>query len=227
MSAALETVELEVGPEGQAVTACVIWMHGLGADGHDFEPVVAELGLPEDLKVRFIFPHAPYRPVTLNNGFVMRAWYDITALDRSAAPDAEGIDLSVKQVRALVDAQIELGIPAQRIVLAGFSQGGVVALHLGLFMKEPLAGIIALSTYLPLQGRLRSDNAQANLATPMFVAHGRLDPTLPYAYGTEVRDLLVARGHAVQWHEYAMGHSVCMEEIASIGEFLRESLGGA
>ncbi len=227
MSDALETVELEVGPEGQPVSACVIWLHGLGADGHDFEPVVPELGLPEDLKVRFVFPHAPYRPVTLNNGFVMRAWYDITALDRNAAPDAEGIDLSVKQVRALVDAQVGQGIPAQRIVLAGFSQGGVVALHLGLFMPEPLAGIVALSTYLPLQTRLTPDNAKANLATPMFVAHGRLDPTLPFAYGEEVRDLLVERGHEVQWHEYAMGHSVCIEEIVAIGEFLRECLAAA
>lgn len=214
----LESVVVE--PHG-AHRASVIWLHGLGADGHDFQPVVPELGLAADAGVRFIFPHAPVRPVTLNNGMAMRAWYDIASLDVSAREDAEGIEASQSEVETLIAAEREAGIPARAIVLAGFSQGGAIALHTALRHPERLAGVMGLSTYLPLRDRLAGEVSDANHELPVFMAHGSLDPMLPQQLGEMSRDHLQAAGYAVAWHSYPMQHQVCLEEIRAIGDWLR------
>jgi len=211
---------LELGPHGPA-EACVIWLHGLGADGHDFEPIVPELGLGES--VRFVFPHAPHRPVTINAGYVMRAWYDIATPRIDAEQDAAGIEASAAQVNALIAREVGRGVPPARIVLAGFSQGGAVALHTGLRRTEPLAGILALSTYLPVAERLASE-AAPDRRVPIFMAHGSDDPIVPVALGRDSRDRLIEAGYDVQWHEYPMGHSVCPGEVADIGNWLRQRL---
>jgi phospholipase/carboxylesterase len=220
----LETVEIE--PETQA-TASVIWLHGLGADGHDFESLVPELRLPARPALRFVFPHAPVRPVTLNGGWRMRAWYDIVGLDRSAPQDAAGIRESAAALRALVARERERGIPPERVVLAGFSQGGAIVLHEGLRHPERLGGLLALSTYLPLDSTLAAEAHPANAAVPIFMAHGTLDPTVPFALGDGTRRLLVGKGYDVRFRTYPMGHSVCLEEIADVSAFLQEALGGA
>ncbi|MDP2785467.1 MAG: dienelactone hydrolase family protein [Sulfurimicrobium sp.] len=205
---------------GDAPDSAVIWLHGLGADGHDFAPIVPELGLPSSAKVRFIFPHAPMLPVTINGGYAMPAWYDVKSLDLSQEEDAPGIRDSQRQLEALIRRELERGIASTRIVLAGFSQGGAIALHTGLRYAEPLAGVLALSTYLPLPRTLRAEASPANTRLPVFMAHGTADSVIPLAHGAASRDLLKQEGYAVEWHEYPMAHSVCAEEISDIGTWL-------
>ena len=217
----LTCLELETPGE---VTAAVIWMHGLGADGHDFVPIVPELGIRADRGVRFIFPNAPHRPVTINNGFVMPAWYDIYGMEPDSPQDEAGVQASCAQVAMLIEEQVQLGIPAERIVLAGFSQGGVIALHLGLRYPDRLAGIIGLSTYMMRAGTLAAEASAANREIPILQAHGTLDPMVIYPRGTETREALEAHGYPVEWHDYPMQHQVCMEEIQAVGAFLNRVL---
>lgn len=220
MSAA-ETVEIETGPNP---TGSVIWLHGLGADGHDFEPIVPELRLPESLALRFVFPHAPPRPVTVNGGATMRAWYDIFSLERDGPVDEVGIRDSAAILNTLIAREQERGIDARRIVVAGFSQGGAVALHAALRYPERLAGLMALSTYLPLTSSFNAevvDNAAAvNQDLPIFMAHGSFDPMLPMQMGRSSADMLLAADFTVEWHDYPMAHAVCAEEIEDIREWL-------
>jgi phospholipase/carboxylesterase len=210
----LESVE--IAPRG-APELAVIWLHGLGADGHDFEPIVPELRLRR--AVRFVFPHAPVRPVTINNGVEMRAWYDIAGFDFRAEDDT-GIRASAAAVARLVDREIERGVAAERIVLAGFSQGGAIALHLALRESRRLAGALALSTYLPLAATLAREKSEANAALPIFMAHGEYDPVIPVAQAEASRRFLEREGYAVDWHAYPMQHAVCAAEIAAIGAWL-------
>jgi phospholipase/carboxylesterase len=224
MTGLLETVERATGSPAE-VQASVIWFHGLGADGHDFEPIVPELALDE-LPLRFVFPHAPIRPVTINAGMTMRAWFDVIGLDRRSPQDEPGIRESEAQARALIARENERGIPCSRIVLAGFSQGGAVALHTALRYPERLAGVIGLSTFLPLQHRLDAEASEANRGLPAFIAHGTQDPLVVPALGEATRDALVARGHAVEWKTYPMPHAVCAEEIEDIRDWLGRTLRG-
>lgn len=217
MPEALETIEVETGP---APSASVIWLHGLGADGNDFVPLVSELGLPGTLSLRFVFPHAPMRPVTINRGYVMRAWYDIIEREGAWREDAAGVRESGRLVEALLERETARGIPAQRIVLAGFSQGGAMALYAGPRYPERLAGIMALSCALPLADSLGSEASPANLDVPIFMAHGTHDPVVPLARATRSRDLLIGLGYRVNWREYSMPHSVCPEEVNHIVEWL-------
>jgi phospholipase/carboxylesterase len=196
----------------------VIWLHGLGADGHDFEPIVPELKL--QIPVRFVFPHAPVRPVTINGGMAMRAWYDILGFSGTAAEDAAGISASASAVTELISAQVKRGIPTQRIVLAGFSQGGAIALHTALREPRALGGVLALSTYLPLAANLAAERSVANARVPIFMAHGTADNVLPLALGDTARRALAALGYEVDWRTYPMSHSVCLEEIAAIAAWL-------
>lgn len=215
----LPAIEIETAPNPQA---SVIWLHGLGADGHDFEPVVPELGL-ERLAVRFVFPHAPMIPVTLNGGMVMRAWYDISdgAIRRE---DEHGVRASQSRVEALIAREAGRGVAASRLVLAGFSQGGVIALHTGLRRSEPLAGILALSCYLPLADLAAGEAHSASKGTPVFMGHGLSDPMIPLARAASSRDALTALGYVVEWHQYRMPHSISQEEIRDIGTWLRRVL---
>jgi phospholipase/carboxylesterase len=213
----MEFIELATGP---SPTASVIWLHGLGADGHDFEPIVPELRLPASLQVRFIFPHAPVRPVTLNNGMRMRAWYDILRLG-GGAEDEAGIRESEARISGLVQSEIKRGINTPRIVLAGFSQGGAIALQTALRYSSPLAGVLALSTYLPLAATLKAEMKEANRKTPIFMAHGEYDDIIPLARAEQSAKALQDAGCKVEWHTYPMPHSVCPEEIAHIAAFLR------
>ena len=210
---------VEIEPEGPA-DAAVVLMHGLGADGHDFETLVFELKLPSASAIRWVFPHAPIRPVTLNGGMPMRAWFDIIGLDRRSEEDEAGIRDSAEGIRALVAREKERGVPADRIVLAGFSQGGAMALHTAVREPERLAGVVALSTYLPLAGMLEAEAHPANAATPIFQAHGSDDPIVPLTLGEVSRDRLRAQGYDVDWHTYPMPHSVCGEEVADLREWL-------
>jgi phospholipase/carboxylesterase len=215
---ALETVTVETGPDP---TFTILWMHGLGADGHDFEPLVPELleaGFPT---LRFVFPHAPVRPVTINGGHRMRAWYDIIGIDRRSREDFEGIGAAAAHIGALIAREKQRGIGPDRIVLAGFSQGGAVALHLATRHPEKLAGVVALSTYLPLAARLEAERHEANRATRVFMGHGTQDPVVPLDLADESRRKLVEAGYAVEWHTYPMPHSVCEPEIADVRAFLR------
>lgn len=214
---------VEVAPSGPA-RASVIWLHGLGADGHDFEPIVPELRLPGDLGVRFVFPHAPVRPVTLNGGMPMRAWFDVRSLERGSALDVEGLAQSAAAVTALVAREEALGIPTRRIVLAGFSQGGALALHVGLRHRERLAGIMGLSTFMPTAGTLAAERSEANADVPIFLAHGTQDPLLPLPLARSMHASLDALGYAVQWHEYPMAHAVCAREVADIAAWLAQVL---
>ena len=221
----LDTIELETGGNP---TAAVIWMHGLGADGNDFVPVVDELDLGAGASVRFVFPHAPMQPVTINNGYVMRAWYDVTYGDlegRSRRGDEKGLRASQIAVSKLIEREMERGIRSERIVLAGFSQGGAMALQTGLRHPDRLAGLMVLSSYLPLAQHLPQEASAANAQTPIFMAHGTEDPVVPYAMGAESRSRLVQMGYPVAWHEYPMPHSVCLEEIHDIAAWLRTVLG--
>jgi phospholipase/carboxylesterase len=213
----MEAIAIETGPRP---TASVIWLHGLGADGHDFEPIVPELRLAKP--VRFIFPHAPLRPVTINNGMRMRAWYDILQFG-GGAEDEAGIRASQLLVQEMVAHQISSGIPAERIVLAGFSQGGAVALHTGLRHAERLAGVLALSTYLPIAGKLEEASA-ASRGLPIFMAHGTFDDVIPLRRAEQSRDALVRAGYNPEWHSYPMPHSVNAEEIRDIARFLGQVL---
>ncbi|MDH3282781.1 MAG: alpha/beta hydrolase [Gammaproteobacteria bacterium] len=217
----IEELEYIQRQNGNQPEYAVIWLHGLGADGHDFEPIVPALKIPTDPVVRFVFPHAPMRPVTINGGMVMRAWYDITGMEMVRNEDTAGIEQSAAQVRSLIAEQNRDGIPTARIILAGFSQGGAIALHTGLRYAEPLAGIMALSTYVPLKERLAQDATAANLGTPVFMAHGTYDPVIPLALGDESRKLLQQLGYAVEWRTYPMQHAVNPEEIDDIGRWLR------
>jgi phospholipase/carboxylesterase len=214
----LESVEIETAPNPRA---SVIWLHGLGADGNDFAPLADEIELP--VAVRYIFPHAPAMPVSINGGYVMRAWYDISdaALRRE---DEAGVRASQKSVEALLAREKSRGVAAHRIVLAGFSQGGAIALHAGLRQSERLAGIMALSTYVPLADKLATEANRANREVPIFMAHGTADPMIPYERATASRDLLLQQGYALEWHEYRMQHAVCPQEIADIGVWLRRVL---
>ena len=217
MTETLETVEIETGP---APRAAVIWMHGLGADGSDFLPIVPELGLEGRFPVRFVFPHAPMRSVTINRGYVMRAWYDIVEREGGWREDAAGVRDSGRLVAALLERETARGIPAQRIVLAGFSQGGAMALYAGLRHPDRLAGVLALSCALPLAGDLASEANPANRELPIFMAHGTYDPTIPIARATSSRDLLTGLGYRVTWREYPMPHSVCPDEVDHIAAWL-------
>jgi phospholipase/carboxylesterase len=205
-------------------TSSVIWLHGLGADGHDFLPIVPQLGLPADCSVRFVFPHAGMRSVTLNQGMRMRAWYDIRQLSSGAIEDADGIIESATRVQGMVERERALGVAPGRIVLAGFSQGGAMALHVGLRYPESLAGLLALSTYLPLRERLAREGSDANRGIPILMCHGRFDPVLTLAIGRLSRDALLVLGYAVEWKEYDMQHAVCPEEMIDIGRWLRARL---
>lgn len=205
-------------------SAVVIWLHGLGADGNDFVPIVPELDLPDELHVRFVFPHAPERPVTLNAGMRMRAWFDIRGLDASAPEDESGLTRMIGAVTALVEQERAHGIASERIVLAGFSQGGALALHAGLRHAEPLAGIMGLSTWLPLRGRLESEAAEVNRATPIFMAHGDYDPMVAPRLGHLSKDALEGAGYTVEWHTYPMQHQVCPQEIHDVGAWLARIL---
>jgi phospholipase/carboxylesterase len=219
----LPTVEHETGP---APAHAILWLHGLGADGNDFAPIVPELVDPAWPAVRFVFPHAPVRPVTINNGVPMRAWYDILSFspaDRQAAP---GIRESIAEVQALIRRENERGVPTANIVLAGFSQGGAVALTAGLRHVDPLAGIVGLSTYLPLGDSLAAEGTPANARTPVFLAHGTADPVIALAMGVLSRDALLAAGVPVDWHTYPMGHQVCVEEIEALRGWLGTRLHG-
>jgi phospholipase/carboxylesterase len=217
----LQTVELETG---RSPTAAVIWLHGLGADGHDFEPIVPELDLPDALAARFVFPHAPMQAVTINGGAVMRAWYDVYALEGQRREDAAGVRASQSKVEELIAREEARGIPAARLVLAGFSQGGAIALQTGLRHGERLAGIMALSTYLPVASTLAAEASAANRAVPIFMAHGLDDPLIPLERAAMSRRQLEAAGYAIEWHEYPMAHAVCMEEIADVSAWLQRVL---
>lgn len=212
-------VETQASP-----TASVIWLHGLGADGDDFKPVVPELRMPEAIPVRFVFPHAPERSVTVNQGMVMRAWYDITGFELESREDNAGIRDSAEHVNRLILREQERGIPFSRIVLAGFSQGGAVALHTGLRFPQTLAGIMALSAYLPLADTVDTEISEANRSTPIFMAHGTLDPVVPVQMGKMTFDFLVHEGFKPSWKDYPMPHAVCPEEIRDIGVWLQSRL---
>jgi phospholipase/carboxylesterase len=220
----LNSIEIETGKKP---SASVIWMHGLGADGNDFVPIVNELDLDGTPAIRFVFPHAPMRPVTINNGFVMRAWYDITFGDlegKSRQADERGVRESQAQVMALIEREEKRGVEPDRIVLAGFSQGGAIALQTGLRHPRKLAGVMALSTYLPLADSLPKEAATANRATPIFMAHGIYDPVVPIVMGAGSMTLLTGLGYSIEWRQYPMPHSVCPEEIDDIGAWLRKIL---
>ncbi len=213
-----DAVEVETGANP---TAAVIWLHGLGADGHDFEPIVPELVRPGERALRFVFPHAPIRPVTLNGGFAMRAWYDIVSLERRGPEDQSGIRASQATVEELIRRENARGIATSRIVLAGFSQGGSLALFTGLRYGEKLAGIMGLSCYLLLAGRLAAERGTANQGTPIFLAHGLQDPIVAPLLGEQARTALEAAGYSVEWHTYPMPHSVSPQEVADIAQWLR------
>lgn len=210
-----------LSPATRAADAAVIWLHGLGADGHDFVPVVPELRFPPSAAVRFVFPHAGVRPVTINNGYSMRAWYDITSLTASGRDDEPGIRESAQRIEAYIARERIAGVAAERIVLAGFSQGGAMALYTGLRHDERLGGILALSTYLPLRAQLSAESSRANRQVPILMCHGTRDPVVTHAFGAASRDALVAEGYAVDWREYPMEHSVCPAELGDIAGWLK------
>ncbi len=219
----LECIEIVTGADP---AASVIWLHGLGADGHDFEPVVEALDLSGLTPIRFVFPHAPFRPVTINGGMTMRAWYDVLSLDfGSRRTDEEGIRTSARQLEDLIRRENGRGVDDGRIVLAGFSQGGAIALHAGLRHPQPLAGIMALSTYLPLASSLAAEASAANRGVPVFMAHGQGDTVIPFQFGSSCARMLQAAGYALEWHDYFMEHGVAPEELRDISAWLRRVLG--
>ena len=222
MTSLLPYVEIESAPQP---TAAVIWLHGLGADGHDFASLVPELDLSGCPPIRFIFPHAPSMPVTVNGGYVMPAWYDILGPNLVSQQDAAGIQSSERAIMALIAHEVARGTPTEHIVLAGFSQGCAMALHTGLRLPQRLAGIMALSGYLPLADRITAERHPANAQTPIFMAHGTQDPVVVIARGEASRDALAALGQPVAWHSYPMPHSLHPQEIADISTFLAQVLG--
>jgi phospholipase/carboxylesterase len=217
--ALLDSLELETGPSPQWA---VVWLHGLGADGHDFAPIVPELVRKHWPALRFVFPHAPVRPVTINNGVSMRAWYDIVGMDFPTRADSGGVAQSIVQTTALIEREHARGIPAERVLLAGFSQGGAVALAAGLRRATPLAGVIALSTYLPDAQAAAAEKTEAALAQPVFMAHGSSDPVIPLVHAQRSMELLQALGVPVQWHRYPMAHQVSAEEIRDLGDWMEQ-----
>ena len=224
MTQYLETIELETAPNP---TAAVIWMHGLGADGNDFVPIVNELDLSGAPAIRFIFPHAPQMPVTINNGYVMRAWYDVSFGDlegNTKRADEKGVRQSQAQIGALIEREVARKIPFKNIILAGFSQGGAIALQTGLRYPETLAGVMAISCYLPCSDSFAAEASAANAKTPVLVAHGTQDPVVGYAMGKNTHDVLLKSGYPVEWREYPMQHSVCLEEVRDIGAWLTRVL---
>lgn len=220
----LETVEVETAP---APRASVIWLHGLGADGHDFEPIVPELGLPKTLPLRFVFPHAPLMPITINGRVTMRAWYDVHDDRGHRREDEAGVRASQQRIEALMARERARGIASHRLVLAGFSQGGALALHTGLRYRERLGGILALSCFLPLSDKLAAESSLTNRYVPIFMAHGTHDGVIPIARAQRSRDFLIDRGYRVNWRAYAMAHGVIPEQIKDIALWLVEVLAGA
>ena len=223
----LDAIEIETGKNP---TASIIWMHGLGADGNDFVPIVGELGLASGPAVRFVFPHAPMRPVTINNGYVMRAWYDVSFGDlegKSRRADEKGVRESQALITALIEREERRGVAPGKVLLAGFSQGGAIALHTGLRHSQRLAGILALSTYLPLGEALPDEGSPANKSAPIFMAHGVFDPVVPLMMGAGSMTYLTTLGYSVEWHQYPMQHSVCPQEIGDIASWLGKILRGS
>lgn len=213
----LETVDV---PSSVPHTATVIWLHGLGDSGHGFAPIVPELKLPESHTIKFVFPHAPEQPVTINGGMRMRAWYDIVSMDFNHRADRKGVEASAELVNELIENEIAVGIPPERIVLAGFSQGGVIALHLATRLKHKFAGIIALSTYMCEPEKLKDEASTSNLSTPIFMGHGQQDDVVPVFMGNAACKTLEENGFTVSFHTYMMQHSVCMQELQDIRRFL-------
>jgi phospholipase/carboxylesterase len=222
MSELLEHVQIETSDNPEVA---VIWLHGLGADGHDFVPIVRELDLSGLPGIRFIFPHARTMPVTINNGYVMRAWYDITGAELVRREDEAGLRASQQEVEAFIAREKARGIPASRIILAGFSQGCAMTIQTGLRHPETLAGMICLSGYVPLADKLGAERTEASLATPVFMAHGRHDNVVPFSRAQASHDVLVELGYQVEWHEYTMQHSVCLEEVQDLSRFFKKVLG--
>ena len=218
-----EEDKIIVEPDGE-VSAAVIWLHGLGADGHDFEAIVPQLTAANQRGIRFIFPHAPMQPVTLNNGYVMRAWYDIVAINKTARQDEAGLRTSALSIEKLIKQQTESGIDCSKIVLAGFSQGGAVVLHTALRYKQRLAGVMVLSGYLPLRDKVVDEVSNENKDIPVLMAHGRMDDVVPMVMGEEARDFILSLGYQVDWQSYAMPHSVCPDEVNYIDRWLCEVL---
>ena len=219
MHSELSTIEIQ--PE-TVHKYSVIWLHGLGADGHDFEDIAPELHLNAEPNTHFIFPNAPIQPVTVNGGMEMRAWYDILEMSLERKVDIAGIYKSAKLLNQLIEQEMDKGIPSEHILLAGFSQGGVIALHAGLSFPHKLAGIIALSTYFPTLEQFKTEHSAANKATPIFMAHGILDAVVAIESGKTVFNALDALGYNIQWHDYLMAHSVCIEEIGHISTFIND-----
>jgi len=221
----MQNLPAEIVRTAEHTEFTVIWMHGLGADGHDFVPVIPELKLPASLAIRFVFPHAPVRPVTLNNGMEMRAWYDLLSLDRSKTANEDDILTTVTWVNQMIDAEIESGTPSEKILLAGFSQGGVIALHTGLRYPKRLAGIMALSTYMPFKENVIAQANDEQKGLPIFAAHGEHDPVIPFASYQDYVPSLETNGYEVDTHAYPMEHSLCLEEINDISTWLQKILG--
>jgi phospholipase/carboxylesterase len=221
MSDLLEHIQIETNDNPEIA---IIWMHGLGADGNDFVPMVRELDLAGLPGIRFIFPHAKTMPVTINNGYVMRSWYDITGLEAGRREDEGGLRASQKEIEALIEREKARGIPASRILLAGFSQGCAMAIQTGLRHPETLAGLLCLSGYVPLSDKLGTERTEASKAMPIFMAHGRYDNVVPFNRAEASRDLLVSLGYQLEWHEYAMQHTLCLEEVQHISAWLKKVL---
>jgi phospholipase/carboxylesterase len=219
----LPAVELETGP---SPTHAILWLHGLGADGHDFVPIVDELALPPTLSIRFVFPHAPMRPVSINRGMVMRAWHDYDMIDPNVGvqENLESLRVSQQAIEALIDREMQRGVKSENVILAGFSQGGALALHTGLRYPAALAGILALSCYLPAPQTLAAEAHRDNLKTSVLMAHGRSDNVVPLVLPAASKRQLLELGYAVEWHEYSMAHTVCREEIGDISRWLNRVL---
>ena len=213
----LPSIEIETAPDPKYA---VIWLHGLGADGHDFEPIVPELVDASWPALRFVFPNAPVRPITINHGMPMRAWYDISGMEIAQKQDETGIRASIGLLNELIEHEIARGVPSEHILLAGFSQGGAIVLAGGIRSTVKLGGIIALSTYLPIAEKTDGEVAEANRTTPIFMAHGMLDPTISHALGEMSRDYLTQRQFAIDWHAYPMAHQVCVEELADLQRWI-------
>jgi len=218
----LQNIEIETAPNP---TVAVIWLHGLGADGNDFVPLVNELDLSGLPGIRFVFPHAKTMPVTVNGGYVMRAWYDITGAELTRREDEGGLRASQRDVEALIAREKARGIPASRIILAGFSQGCAMTLQTGMRHPEKLAGMLCLSGYLPLAASVAAERTEESLATPIFMAHGTHDNVVPFARARESKEVLVSLGYEVEWHEYMMQHSLCLEEVQDISKWIRKVVG--
>lgn len=217
----LQNIEIETAPNP---TVAVIWLHGLGADGNDFVPLVNELDLSGLPGIRFVFPHAKTMPITINGGYVMRAWYDISGAELTRREDEGGLRASQRDVEALIAREKARGIPASRIILAGFSQGCAMTLQTGMRHPEKLAGMLCLSGYLPLAGAVAGERTEESLATPVFMAHGTHDNVVPFARARESKEALLALGYGVEWHEYPMQHSLCLEEVRDISAWIRKVL---